>query len=93
MPPDAEGPTAREIAVRIRHIRGLMKEIARRYAAEREAELNALVERLQAKPPPAEALLAAHEAIEALEVKPDKGRRKDLRRIEECIDLLERLFS
>ena len=84
---------AKELAVRLRHLRGILKEISRRYAAEREAEIQALLDRLSAKPPAADEIEAACEAVEALSVKPDRGRRKDLRRIEECLDRLERILS
>lgn len=86
-------PTPKDVAVRLRHLRGVLREISRRYAAEREAEISALVERLETKPSAPEAVAAAAEALASLSVKPERGRRKDLRRIEECLDLLDRLLA
>lgn len=75
---------AREMLVlELRRLRALFSEIAERYVANTEGEIVAVIETIEGKPLAAAKVEAMLKLVRDLTVKPQKGRRKDLARIEE----------
>ena len=74
---------AREILlIETRRLRAMFTEIAERYVANAEGEIAAVIEAVEGKSLPAARVQKMLEVVRALSVKPRKGRRKDLARIE-----------
>jgi hypothetical protein len=74
---------AREMLVlELRRLRALFAEIAERYVANAEGEIAAVIEAVEGKSLPVARVQKMLEVVRALSVKPRKGRRKDLARIE-----------
>lgn len=81
------------LTVELRRVRSLFLEIAERYLADTEGRIVALIGDLEARKPPAPAVERLLEEIRALKVKPRKGRRKDLGRIETMLDSLRKTLD
>jgi len=80
---------AREILLlEMRRLRALFLEISERYVANVEAEAAALIRSVEGRNLPAAAVKELLKPLRSLEVKPQKGRRKDLTRIERTIVVL-----
>jgi hypothetical protein len=80
---------AREtLAVELRRIRSLFVEIAERYVADTEGRIVSLVDELDRRKLPAPCVDRLLEKVRDLRVKPRKGRRKDLARIESLVDAI-----
>jgi len=78
------------LVLELRRLRAMFAEIAERYVANAEGEIAAVIEAVEGKP-----LLAARvekmlAIVRGLSVKPRKGRRKDLARIETIAALLRK---
>ena len=82
---------AREMLVlELRRLRALFSEIAERYVANAEGEIVAALQGVEGKPQPAARVDAMLKIVRDLSVKPQKGRRKDLARIEKVVASLRK---
>jgi hypothetical protein len=70
------------LVLELRRLRAMFTEIAERYVANAEGEIAAVIEAVEGKTLPAGRVEKMLEVVRALSVKPRKGRRKDLARIE-----------
>ena len=70
------------LVLELRRLRAMFTEIAERYVANAEGEIAAVIEAVEGKPLPAARVESMLEVVRGLTVKPRKGRRKDLARIE-----------
>jgi hypothetical protein len=70
------------LVLELRRLRAVFSEIAERYVANAEGEIAAVVEAVEGKPLPAARVGKMLKILRDLSVKPRKGRRKDLARIE-----------
>jgi hypothetical protein len=70
------------LVLELRRLRALFAEIAERYVANAEGEMAALIDAVEGKSLPVARVKSMLEVVRALSVKPRKGRRKDLARIE-----------
>lgn len=90
-------PTARvareRLVVEMQRLRSVFCEIAERYTADTEARIASLIESARSGGVPEEKIPALLDAIWALAVKPRKGRRKDLLRVERVVDTIEKALT
>ena len=70
------------LVLELRRLRAMFTEIAERYVANAEGEIAAVIEAVEGKSLNAARVEKMLEVVRALSVKPRKGRRKDLTRIE-----------
>lgn len=70
------------LVLELRRLRAMFTEIAERYVADTEGEIAAVIEAVEGKPLPAARVERMLKVLHNLSVKPRKGRRKDLARIE-----------
>ncbi|HEX2709493.1 MAG TPA: hypothetical protein VHM68_01450 [Candidatus Deferrimicrobium sp.] len=70
------------LVLELRRLRAMFTEIAERYVANAEGEIAAVIEAVDGKSLPAARVEKMLEVVRRLTVKPRKGRRKDLARIE-----------
>lgn len=85
---------AREMLVlETRRLRALFAEIAERYVAEMEARIASAAESIETKALPPGKIDAMLKTVRGLNVKPQKGRRKDLARIEKATEALFRTLE
>jgi hypothetical protein len=70
------------LVLELRRVRAMFTEIAERYVANAEGEIAAVIEAVEGKSLPAARVEKMLEVVRGLSVKPRKGRRKDLARIE-----------
>jgi hypothetical protein len=70
------------LVLELRRLRAMFTEIAERYVANAEGEIAAVIEAVEGKSIPAARVEKMLELVHDLSVKPRKGRRKDLARIE-----------
>jgi len=70
------------LVLELRRLRAMFTEISDRYVANTEGEIAAVIEAVEGKSLPAARVGKMLEVVRALSVKPRKGRRKDLARIE-----------
>ena len=70
------------LVLELRRLRAVFSEIAERYVAGAEGEIAAVIEAVEGKSLPAARVEKMLEIVRDLSVKPRKGRRKDLARIE-----------
>ena len=70
------------LVLELRRLRAMFTEIAERYVANSEGEIAAVIEAVEGKSLPVARVQKMLEVVRALSVKPRKGRRKDLARIE-----------
>lgn len=82
------------------HLRGEAREISRLYAANLQRDMVQLIEYVSASPGKsagdrrrADSILKMKKTLDGINVKPDKGRRKDLRRIERAITAMMKCVS
>jgi hypothetical protein len=80
---------AREmLLLETRRLRAVFGEIAERYVAEMEARIASAVHAIESKTLPPGKIDAMLRTVRGLAVKPQKGRRKDLARIEKATEAL-----
>lgn len=85
---------ARErLVVEMYRLRSLFAEIAQRYTADTEARIAALITTAESKTIPPTKVSEMLDSVGSVDVKPRKGRRKDLARIEKVVDALERSLN
>jgi hypothetical protein len=70
------------LVLELRRLRAMFTEIAERYVANAEGEIAAVIEAVEGKSLPTARVARMLEVVRGLTVKPRKGRRKDLARIE-----------
>ncbi|MGZ8441098.1 MAG: hypothetical protein ACXWXD_10035 [Candidatus Deferrimicrobiaceae bacterium] len=70
------------LVLELRRLRAMFTEIAERYVANAEGEIAAVIEAVEGKSLSSTRVGKMLEVVRALSVKPRKGRRKDLARIE-----------
>lgn len=70
------------LVLELRRLRAVFTEIAERYVANAEGEIAAVIEAVEGKSLNAARVKKMLEVVRTLSVKPRKGRRKDLTRIE-----------
>jgi len=70
------------LVLELRRLRAMFTEIAERYVSNVEGEIAAVIDAVDGKSLPAARVERMLEVVRALSVKPRKGRRKDLARIE-----------
>ena len=70
------------LVLELRRLRAMFTEIAERYVANAEAEIAAVIEAVEGKSLAAARVERMLAVVRDLSVKPRKGRRKDLTRIE-----------
>jgi len=93
-PKPREAEKERELTFEIEHLRSLACQIAARYLEGLESEIVQIREAVMSSrgnPGRFGRLETMLHAFEGLKVKPDKGRRKDLQRISDLVELLNRL--
>src|SRR3989442_13816156 len=87
----------KELLAQLQHLRSEAKEISRLYVANLQRDIVQLIEFLSEKQPRAKnrgtdpIFLQMKETLDAINVKPEKGRRKDLRRIEDAVRSLRKI--
>ena len=80
---------AREmLRIETRRLRAMFSEIAEHYVANTEGKIASVIDAIEARTLPAEKIAGMLKTVRALTVKPQKGRRKDLSRIEKTIETL-----
>ena len=81
--------TAREmLLIETRRLRAMFSEIAEHYVANTEGKIASLIDAIEARKLPTEKIDGMLKAVRNLTVKPQKGRRKDLSRIEKAAETL-----
>ena len=78
------------LVLELRRLRAMFTEIAERYVANAEGEIAAVIEVVEGRSLPAARVEKMLEVVRALSVKPRKGRRKDLARIERAAAALRK---
>ena len=78
------------LVLELRRLRAMFTEIAERYVANSEGEIAAVIEAVEGKSLPVARVQKMLEVVRALSVKPRKGRRKDLARIEGAAAVLRK---
>lgn len=81
------------LVLELRRLRAMFTEIAERYVANAEGEIAAVIEAVEGKSLPAARVEKMLEVVRRLTVKPRKGRRKDLARIEGATAALRKEFG
>jgi len=92
----------KELLAQLQHLRTETKEISRLYVANLQRDIVQIIEFLNEsnttatakKSPSVNPILAQMKAtLDGINVKPEKGRRKDLRRIEQAVRSMKKLIS
>ena len=78
------------LVLELRRLRAMFTEIAERYVANAEGEIAAVIEAVEGKSLSVARVGKMLEVVRALSVKPRKGRRKDLARIETIVASLRK---
>ncbi|MGZ9265409.1 MAG: hypothetical protein ACXW4S_11745, partial [Candidatus Deferrimicrobiaceae bacterium] len=78
------------LVLELRRLRAMFTEIAERYVANSEGEIAAVIDAVEGRTLPASRVEKMLETVRALSVKPRKGRRKDLARIETIVAFLRK---
>ena len=73
------------LVLELRRLRAMFTEIAERYVADAEGGMAAVIETVERKSLPAARLDGMLRIVRGLSIKPRKGRRKDLARIEKVV--------
>ncbi|HWS15957.1 MAG TPA: hypothetical protein VN450_07175 [Candidatus Methylomirabilis sp.] len=85
----ASRKAAREmLLLETRRLRAMFSEIAEHYVANTEGKIASAVDAIEARTLPAETIGGMLKVLRDLAVKPQKGRRKDLSRIEKAAETL-----
>ena len=98
---DSEGKSgalAKDLVAQLQNLRVLAKEVSRIYLASLESEIVGVIELVEnvdgtGKRRRKEQLFQVKKIIGDLKIKPEKGRRKDLRRIEEAVASMAKLAT
>jgi hypothetical protein len=78
------------LVLELRRLRALFSEIAERYLADAEGEIVAAIAAVEGKPLSPARIEGMLQRVRDLSVKPRKGRRKDLARIEKVVASLRK---
>lgn len=80
---------AREmLLIETRRLRAMFSEIAEHYVANTEGKIASVIDAIEARTLPAKKIDGMLKAVRGPTVKPQKGRRKDLSRIEKAVETL-----
>lgn len=82
----------RELSARLLHLRSAVRTVSRVYLANQEKAIVDLIEwtkRLAPKPANVDLAQELVNELKELTLKPEKGRRKDLRRVEDMLTIME----
>jgi hypothetical protein len=86
--------TARDmLVIETRRLRAMFAEIAEHYVANTEGKIASVIDAIGARKLPAKKIDGMLKAVRGLAVKPQKGRRKDLSRIEKAAETLLRALE
>jgi hypothetical protein len=92
----------KELLAQLQHLRTEVREISRLYVANLQRDIVQLIDFLNDNQAPAKTknsrsanatLSRMKETLDAINVKPEKGRRKDLRRIEQAIRSMRKIVG
>jgi hypothetical protein len=92
----------KELLAQLQHLRTEVKEISRLYVANLQRDIVQLIEFLNDNQAPAKTknsrvpnpvLARMKETLDGITLKPEKGRRKDLRRIEQAVRSMRKMAS
>ena len=90
----------KELLVQLQHLRSEAKEIGRIYAANLQRDIVQLIDFLNENHSGRsksssinQALAQMKETLDGISLKPEKGRRKDLRKIERAVKTLNKIAS
>lgn len=78
------------LVLELRRLRAMFTEISERYVANAEGEIAAVIDAVEGRSLPAARVEKMLGLVRALSVKPRKGRRKDLARIETVVSALRK---
>ena len=81
----------KELLAQLQHLRTEAKEISRLYAANLQRDIVQVIEFLNEKQLPNTTLAQMKDKLEGIRLKPEKGRRKDLRRIEDAVRSMRKI--
>ena len=91
----------KELLAQLQHLRTEAKEISRLYVANLQRDIVQLIEFLNETPAPASGsknsrganvlLSRMKETLDTINLKPEKGRRKDLRKIEQAVRSMRKI--
>ena len=81
----------KELLAQLQHLRTEAKEIGRLYAANLQRDIVQVIEFLNEKQLPNTTLAQMKDKLEGIRLKPEKGRRKDLRRIEDAVRSMRKI--
>ena len=89
----------KELLAQLQHLRSETKEISRLYVANLQRDIVQLIEFLNEKPAAGTkntrnidpVLAQMKESLDSITLKPEKGRRKDLRRIEDVVRAMQKI--
>lgn len=81
----------KELLAQLQHLRTEVKEIGRVYVANLQRDIVQLIDFLNEKPHQRTAIAQMKERLEGISLKPEKGRRKDLRRIEDAVRAMRKV--
>jgi hypothetical protein len=81
----------KELLAQLQHLRTEAKEISRLYVANLQRDIVQLIDFLNENPASKTAFLQMKEKLDGINLKPEKGRRKDLRRIEDVVRSLHKI--
>ncbi|MCR4309674.1 MAG: hypothetical protein NUW14_06615 [Deltaproteobacteria bacterium] len=85
---------AREmLLIETRRLRAMFSEIAEHYVANTEGRIASVIDAIEARTLPAKKIDGMLKAVRGLTVKPQKGRRKDLPRIEKTVETLQKALE
>jgi len=92
----------KELLAQLQHLRTEVREISRLYVANLQRDIVQLIDFLNDNQAPAKpknsrsanvTLSRMKETLDAINVKPEKGRRKDLRRIEQAVRSMRKVVG
>ena len=89
----------KELLAQLQHLRTEIKEISRLYVANLQRDIVQLIDFLNEQPAPKTRsvrkidpiFLQMKEKLDSINLKPEKGRRKDLRRIEDAVRSMRKI--
>src|SRR5215475_16183064 len=89
----------KELLAQLQHLRMEAKEISRLYVANLQRDIVQLIDFLNEQPAPKTSsarkidpiFLQMKEKLDSMNLKPEKGRRKDLRRIEDAVRSMRKI--
>jgi hypothetical protein len=81
----------KELLAQLQHLRTDAKEISRLYVANLQRDIVQLIDLVNEKPFQRTIFSQMKEQLDSINLKPEKGRRKDLRRIEDVVRSMQKV--